>query len=104
MWRGMMAKTETAPAAIAVASERGRVEDLMECNTLLDAIQKGLAAYLERKRLFFPRSVGMTAAPAVQSVSAGSDATHKRRVQTHLPSLLCGSMLAMHPPGSRFAC
>ncbi|MEW5313906.1 MAG: hypothetical protein WDW38_005438 [Sanguina aurantia] len=81
MWRGMMAKTETAPAAIAVASERGRVEDLMECNTLLDAIQKGLAAYLERKRLFFPRFFFLSNDEMLEILSETKDPT---RVQPHL--------------------
>ena len=55
MWRAMMRSTHAAPAAIAIAREKERVDKLVECNALLDAIQKGLAAYLEKKRLFFPR-------------------------------------------------
>ena len=33
------------------------LEQLRECNGLLDEVQKGLAAYLEKKRMFFPRCV-----------------------------------------------
>lgn len=54
-WRTMMAATHAAPAAIPIARESERLEKLIECNELLEAIQKGLAAYLEKKRLFFPR-------------------------------------------------
>lgn len=55
MWRAMMKATHDAPAVIPIAREKERVDKLVECNSLLDAIQKGLAAYLEKKRLFFPR-------------------------------------------------
>ena len=54
-WRTMMKSTHKAPAVIPIAREKERVDKLIECNELLDAIQKGLAAYLEKKRLFFPR-------------------------------------------------
>lgn len=50
-----MKATHDAPAVIPIAREKERVDKLVECNSLLDAIQKGLAAYLEKKRLFFPR-------------------------------------------------
>ena len=61
MWRAMMKSTHQAPAVIPIAREKERVDKLVECNTLLDAIQKGLAAYLEKKRLFFPRWAGQPA-------------------------------------------
>ena len=57
MWREMMQRTSDAPSVIPIARERERVDKLVECNELLEAIQKGLAAYLEKKRLFFPRWV-----------------------------------------------
>lgn len=55
MWRDMMQRTADAPAVIPIAQEQERVDKLIECNQFLDIIQKGLAAYLEKKRLFFPR-------------------------------------------------
>ncbi len=55
MWRRMMKNAHHAPAVIPIARERERLEKLVEANQLLDAIQRGLAAYLEKKRLFFPR-------------------------------------------------
>jgi hypothetical protein len=57
----MMQKTHEAAAVIPIAQERQRLEQLVECNQLLDAVQKGLAAYLEKKRLFFPRCCPLSA-------------------------------------------
>ena len=59
-WRDVMAATADAPQCIGVARDRERLDALREANALLDAIQKGLAAYLEVKRIAFPRC----AAPA----------------------------------------
>ena len=54
-WREMMHKTHEAAAVIPIAQEKERLEQLLDCNCMLEAVQKGLAAYLEKKRLFFPR-------------------------------------------------
>jgi hypothetical protein len=46
---------EKAPGALEVGRDKSRLEDLEEANELLDVIQKGLASYLEVKRIAFPR-------------------------------------------------
>jgi hypothetical protein len=62
MWRRMMATTRDAPSAIAIAREVSRVTQLVECNQMLEEVQKGLAAYLvgahvtKCRRLGTPRS------------------------------------------------
>lgn len=56
-WRDIMARTAAAPAVLALARVPSTLTRLREANALLDEIQKGLAAYLEKKRLSFPRCV-----------------------------------------------
>ena len=42
---------------IVAATASGLLEKLQESNGLLEKINKGLNAYLEKKRLFFPRYI-----------------------------------------------
>lgn len=44
------------PRVFQVAGGEGVLEIMHHCNELLDKINEGVTAYLEKKRLFFPRS------------------------------------------------
>ncbi|KAK9406180.1 hypothetical protein NXF25_004954 [Crotalus adamanteus] len=55
-WRDIMKYCVKDPKVLAATSLTGLLEKLQNCNDLLDKIMKGLNAYLEKKRLFFPRS------------------------------------------------
>ena len=50
-----MGATKNDPSVVAVGANTTFLDMLLESNTLLDKIMKGLNAYLEKKRLYFPR-------------------------------------------------
>lgn len=54
-WKEMMKAVTKDPKVLAATSISGLHERLLDSNGLLDQINKGLNAYLEKKRLFFPR-------------------------------------------------
>ena len=54
-WKDIMKHVVKDPKVLAASAIPGLFEKLSDSNALLDRINKGLNAYLEKKRLFFPR-------------------------------------------------
>ena len=60
------------------ASVSGQLEKIKDSNGLLENINKGLNAYLEKKRLFFPRYVIYTLSVVLYLLYQQSDYPHRR--------------------------
>uniref|UniRef100_G3NDR4 Dynein axonemal heavy chain 12 n=1 Tax=Gasterosteus aculeatus aculeatus TaxID=481459 RepID=G3NDR4_GASAC len=54
-WKEVMRHCVKDPKILPATSLSGLLEKLQDSNNLLDRIMKGLNAYLDKKRLFFPR-------------------------------------------------
>lgn len=57
-----MDQAHAKPDCLFMAKDEKRLYELTENNRLLDEVQKGLAAYLEVKRIAFPRYAEIRAA------------------------------------------
>jgi len=56
-WRAIMMESIKDTNCLVVTDQPNMLNRLVEANNLLEEIQHGLNAYLEMKRLYFPRSV-----------------------------------------------
>lgn len=55
MWKEIMKAAFTEPRVLDVIQIEKMLDRLRKSNNLLEMVQRGLNAYLEKKRLYFPR-------------------------------------------------
>uniref|UniRef100_A0A8C3K8B9 Dynein axonemal heavy chain 1 n=1 Tax=Calidris pygmaea TaxID=425635 RepID=A0A8C3K8B9_9CHAR len=80
-WRNIMKNANENPEVISLCPDPTLLENLRECNKLLELVQKGLSEYLETKRGAFPRFYFLSDDELLEILSQTKDPT---AVQPHL--------------------
>ncbi|KAK2170975.1 hypothetical protein NP493_1117g00049 [Ridgeia piscesae] len=81
LWRKIMKDAKENPQVITLCPDNRLLDNLRECNKLLEQVQKGLSDYLETKRNSFPRFYFLSDDELLEILSQTKDPT---AVQPHL--------------------
>jgi dynein heavy chain len=80
-WRRIMSNAKAKPGVLETCADYKLLDSFKECNKLLELVSKGLSAYLESKRVAFPRFFFLSDDELLQILSQTKDPT---AVQPHL--------------------
>ncbi|XP_043269180.1 dynein axonemal heavy chain 1-like [Venturia canescens] len=80
-WRRIMKNANECPFILEICPDKSLFESLKECISLLELVQKGLADYLETKRMIFPRFFFLSDDELLEILA---QAKNVRAVQPHL--------------------
>ncbi|XP_060076356.1 dynein axonemal heavy chain 1-like, partial [Ylistrum balloti] len=81
IWRKLMKNAKENPQVISLCPDNRLLDNLRECNKLLEQVQKGLSEYLETKRNAFPRFYFLSDDELLEILSQTKD---PKAVQPHL--------------------